>query len=403
MPNILSGFLNAGLLPIGEDDEKLKLLENAAANLATQIKTTPLLAYRFAIVAVDDRIKATDPTIKQAGQVVLDEWQTLVNVVGANPIQVYRAVTLRALEIVASDKPALAYALPLIVQNEPTLNSTGKEREVIDGMLRQFHSNTIEELTGAWVNPVDLTLPKLSGKIRKPQVNKDELTAAFARAAGPNDKDGKPLNNPNPHWTNVGQAWSFEFASRASEGIFAAIQGACSGLPEELRAVMAETIKELVSSVERLAMRDAKSELLWIRTSMYSPSARKPYRELSATDMLVHAVLDTSRAVGWNAPPSVEFFLHDMVESLSNKKVKLSKVLAEIGPKIAALPEAQTIMNDPAAATGRRTWLELAARPNPTDSFDEQSGVQQNHEESTPDLAVRFYRELQIRKILSSN
>ena len=44
MQTILSGFLTAGLLPIGEDDEKLKLLEPAAANLAKQIKEIPLLA-----------------------------------------------------------------------------------------------------------------------------------------------------------------------------------------------------------------------------------------------------------------------------------------------------------------------------------------------------------------------
>ena len=40
MQTILTGFLNAGLLPIGEDDEKLKLLEAAAVDLAKGIKAT---------------------------------------------------------------------------------------------------------------------------------------------------------------------------------------------------------------------------------------------------------------------------------------------------------------------------------------------------------------------------
>jgi hypothetical protein len=38
MQSVLSEFLAAGLLPIGEEDEKLRLLESAAGELVKKIK-----------------------------------------------------------------------------------------------------------------------------------------------------------------------------------------------------------------------------------------------------------------------------------------------------------------------------------------------------------------------------
>jgi hypothetical protein len=86
MQNILSGFLSAGLLPIGEDDEQLKLLETAAGELAKEITAAPLTAYRFALAGFDDRISATDPAIIEAEKAVLGKWQTITNDAGLDAL-----------------------------------------------------------------------------------------------------------------------------------------------------------------------------------------------------------------------------------------------------------------------------------------------------------------------------
>lgn len=401
MHDILSRFLAAGLLPIGEDDEKLKLLEDAAVEITAQIIAKPLLAYRLTLIGLDDRITGTDPALKKAEEVVLSKWHTITNKIGASPVQVYRAVILRALELAVEEKPSLNHAVCLIAQNETMPYSMGKERQAIDAMLEQFDGDSAEELTEVWVNPVGLSFPKLAGKIKKAQINKEELAAAIARAAGPNDKDGKVLTNANPHWPNSGEPWSKEFVGRATEAIYVAIQSASKGFAEEMQEALSEIVQGLLKGIERLAVRDAKSELLWIRTSMYSPSARGSYKELTPINLVFHAALDVSRAVACIAPPSVEYFLRDLVASLTKKKLELSEVLTAIGPKLTALPEAQTILNDPLPASGRRTWLDVAVRANGAANFEEHTGVSNAHEESAGELAVKFYRELQIRKLLS--
>src|SRR5882724_10379976 len=114
MQNILTGFLRANLLPIGEDDEKLKFLEAAALELAKRIKATPIIAHRFALVGLDERVSVSDPVHEAAGQAVIDKWQTMTNKTGPNPIQVYRAVILRSLEIAATDSRNIASALLLV-------------------------------------------------------------------------------------------------------------------------------------------------------------------------------------------------------------------------------------------------------------------------------------------------
>jgi hypothetical protein len=401
MNNILSGFLSANLLPIGEDDEKLKLLDSAAEALAKEITSDPILAYRFAIVGLDERVPATDPVHTKAGETIATKWQTMTNKTGADPVQVHRAVLLRAIEIAAAANPDLRFAMTLIARNLASVSPADKAKNPIAAMLASWESGVAEELNGAWVNTVDMSLPKLAGKLKKAQVNKEELTAAFGRAAGPHDKESKPYTTPNPHWPNAANNWSYEFAPRAAEAVHAAVQAGAKGYAEDMQEVLREIVSSWSASLERLAMRDAKTELLWIRTSQYSPSARAGFRSLNATDLTLHAVIDVSRIVTKLAPPSVEFFLRDMISELAPGRARVSDLLTTIGPKVAALAEGKIISAEKLPAQGRRSWLDCSARGLAGGDFSEQAGVSGEHEEPLAEIAVKLYRELQIRKLLA--
>lgn len=135
MQTILSGFLSANLLPIGEDDEKLKLLEAAAADLTKEIVGTPMLAYRGAIVGLDERVSASDPVHKKVAEIIARKWQTMTNKTGASPVQVHRAVLLRALEIGATDSADLRHAITLIARNLGPVALDGKSKDAVTAML----------------------------------------------------------------------------------------------------------------------------------------------------------------------------------------------------------------------------------------------------------------------------
>lgn len=401
MINILSGFLSANLLPIGEDDEKLKLLDSAAESLAKEIAADPILAYRCALVGLDERVPASDPVHTKVGEVIATKWQTMTNKTGASPVQVHRAVLLRAIEIAAAEGPDLRFAMTLIAHNLGPAALDGKAKSPIAAMLATWESGVAEELNGAWVNTVDMSLPKLAGKLKKAQVNKEELAAAFGRASGPHDKESKPYPTPNPHWPNSPTPWAHEFAPRAAEAVYSAVQSGAKGYAEDMQEALREIVAGWSASLERLALRDAKTELLWIRTSQYSPSARAGFRSLNDTDLTLHAVIDVSRMVTKLAPPSVEFFLRDLVAELAPKRARLADFLKTISSKLASLPEGKAIAADKLPAHGRRSWLDCSVRGLGAGDFLEQTGVSGEHEEPLAELAVKLYRELQIRKLLA--
>jgi hypothetical protein len=401
MNNILSGFLSANLLPIGEDDEKLRLLDSAADALAKEVAGDPLLAYRCALVGLDERVPASDPVHTKVGEIIATKWLTMTNKTGAGPVQVHRAVLLRAIEIVGTESRDLRFAMTLIPRNLGSVSQDDKAKRPIAAMLANWESAVAEDLNGAWVNTVDMSLPKLAGKLKRAQVNKEELAAAFGRASGPQDKDGKPYPTPNAHWPNAGDPWSYEFAPRAAEAVYTAVQSGAKGYAEDMQEAVREIVLGWSASLERLAMRDAKTELLWIRTSQYSPSARAGFRSLNPTDITLHAVIDVSRMVTKLAPPSVEFFLRELVTELAPERARLSDFLTTIGPKIASLPEGKAIAADKLPALGRRSWLDCSVRGLGAGDFMEQTGVSGEHEEPLGELAVKLYRELQIRKLLA--
>jgi hypothetical protein len=367
MATILTSFLDANLLPIGDDDEKFQFLESAANDLAKQISATPLLAYRLTLVGLDERVPVTDPAHKLVEGVVMDKWQTMKNKTGAGPVQIYRAVMLRALEIAATDNTALRFAVTLIVRNQPERASADCAKPGIATMVTAFEDAAAKELADAWVNPVDMALLKLHTEIQKPQIKKEDL------------------------------------ATLNADTVAAAIQAGAKLCAQDMQEALREIVQQWATGLERLAGRDAKAELLWIRASQYSPSARSGLRDLAPSDLVFHTVLDVGRAVPAMSPPSVEHFLKELVTSINPNRTRLVDLLTAVSTKFAGQPEAKAILaNTTLAPDGRCGWLERAARGGAATSFEEQTGVSPDYDDTFGELAVKLYRELQIRKLLAS-
>ncbi|MCW0218100.1 MAG: hypothetical protein OJI67_07235, partial [Prosthecobacter sp.] len=204
MQTILNKFLAAGLLPIGEDDEKLTLLEQASQSLSSKIKKTPLLTYRLAMVGLDAKVPGEDPAYGLVSESVLEQWQTIVNRVGAKSVQVYRAVILRAIEIAAEENSNVAPAVLLVAENQHSPHYGTGEKDVVLSLLNSFNEARAQETNEIWIKAVDFAVLKLS-KTKRNQLNKDDLSLALSRAVGPKDKDNRPLNAPNPHMPNAGE------------------------------------------------------------------------------------------------------------------------------------------------------------------------------------------------------
>jgi len=123
--SILNDYLAAGLLPIGEDDQKLELLEKAATALAARLQADPTLTHRFTLVGLDVTASDADPVHRLANEALIEEWKTISNRVGASPVQIHRALLLRAIELTTNNHAKLAALPRLVLSNiEPQYNTT---------------------------------------------------------------------------------------------------------------------------------------------------------------------------------------------------------------------------------------------------------------------------------------
>ncbi len=398
MSTVLSEFLTAGLLPIGEDDQKLSLLEDAAADLAGQIKARPSLAARIGLVGLDSRTSNDDPVHTLVSAAIRARWQTLNNKVGPNPVQIHRAVLLRSLELVAEENIHIAAAVPLMFRHQVREDdSAGK---ALRSLLERFREKATEQLLADWVRIDEPLLPKLQSKARKLTFNKEEFSLSVQRAIAPTDKEGKPLPNANPHHANAGQPWSLEFSPRIIEAIWSALQGVHSSLRDEANESQRELSNHLQELLRRAATRDAKAELLWIRMSQYSPSAGADYPSLEPIQRAIHAAIDISGAVVSAAPPSVESFLITLVRELGDAEVDLIDFLKAIQQTLSPRTTEFTAFDGGGlAATGRRAWIEVALNSGKIQAAD--TGENEAIKLKTSSLSLQLFRELQVARLLT--
>lgn len=168
------------------------------------------------------------------------------------------------------------------------------------------------------------------------EVDEAKLLKGLAAASGPNNQQGQSLPNSNPHWSNAGGSWSYEFPPRATKAIAAAINTAITettpgieGFSKQLSPALKKHAIALGKWVIESAQRNERfTALLWWKQALYSPSLRRSYRELSPAGTAIALSFDLVSVSGAPVPLSVEYFLRETIRNLLPENPKLT--LAEL-------------------------------------------------------------------------
>lgn len=390
-PSVLRDYLAAGLLPIGEDDQKLDLLEKASSALASQLEANPALTHRFTLVALDATAPDADPVHKLANDALVAEWATVSNRVGANPVQIHRALLLRAIEL-ASIKQTAITAVPGLVASGIGEKPSTTERKALDAFLARMAASAEHGLATDWTEPGPDVTAKQHSKTRKPSTIRDELASNLMKAFGPTDREGKPIAQANAQVPTAGQAWTLEAVPRTADAIATAISGGTKAVIDESNDLLRELAGKLGELNRIYAIRDAKAELVWLHLSGYSPSAKATYSSLNESMLAMHAALDVSRSVRAHAPPSVDHFLRDLVSRSSTSTVAVRTFLKTIGPQLALHPEGRLARFETLPNVGLRGWIDIAVRGG-EGAPDSKARV--------AELAVRLFQEMQVGKLVA--
>jgi GTPase-associated system helical domain len=330
--DILQLFLNRRLFDIGPDDTRLGRLRKAAAGLAASLSKRRARTVWYALAAFDPDVPPDDEVLGEAATAVQKHWNTYASCFAdASPRPLFRAVLLEALYQAQMDDTGIATAVALVARNVLPHFNVASERDVWLQVVAAATERANEQARAEWdvhvesSDPETLVVEAEAGTVAEQPIESDRgtLLRAFVGAAGPTDQQGQPGTNPNPHWPyNSAANWSYQFAPRATEAVADAIDRAFALLHEQ-HAELAQSLTEIVrhhvslgvSTVAAIARStrglQLRTELLWWKEAMYSPSTGKSYRAQSPILGAAQMALDLHRQVPVFCPESVEYFLRE--------------------------------------------------------------------------------------------
>lgn len=414
-------FLSAGLIDVGGDDAKLEKLRETAADLAAKLKKTPSKALPFALIAFDPEAPAEDPVIGEAMEALQKRWATYVNTFSGRPVLVLRAVLLEALVQAASENDKIGVAFVTTARNTLPFMEAGNEEAIWADVIQDIEQHLDARAEAEWATPETINVPVMTFQppaaieVSRPQVSIDKakLAEKFEAAAGPNSP--KRATGGNPHWPQQNQAWVGEFgnwmAAAVAEALSAVVKGfeikpinlagPLQALAQAVSTHVDETLKVMSRATAGLQRR---TNLIWWKETLYSPSARLSYRAMPASTAAALMAFDLHRQVPTLSPASVAAFLHETVLNLPSLAVDESRpirdLLTEASSSDQLAPLRQVAAELVPEPIGRGPILGLighGAHQSPLDDceFRRMVGVPPNTALTVPQWATWVFRELQ--------
>lgn len=331
---LLLKFLEVGLIDLKGDDTKLDKLRSTAKDLSAALRKAPSKTASFTMVAADPNIAATDPTVDEAMAALRKKWETVANAFAGRPVGILRAILLDAIVQAARSDDAIAVAFVNTARNALAHAETSDEAEIWREAVSEIETKVDARAEAEWATPEMVTVDPLrytppapvSTDYEAPTADRSSLQAKIYSAAGPWGP-----TNPNQYQPSQGQHWAPEFANRMSVAIAEALDGMAEELapaPVDLsgplstlaKAVTAHVDKALASFSGATAGLQRRTNLLWWKEALYSPSAHASYLDLPPFEASALMALDLHEQVPTYSPASVSAFLREAIRCLPAEK-----------------------------------------------------------------------------------
>jgi GTPase-associated system helical domain len=422
---IILRFLKAGLINVGGDDSKLEKLRETATDLADALKNTPSKAVPFALIAFDPDAPANDPVIKEAAEGLQKRWPTYVNTFSGTPVAVLRALLLDALVKTAKEHDNIAVGFIMSARNTLPFTEANNERDIWTEVVCEIEQSVDTRAEAEWSTPDSIDVPSMAFEPLSPinvstspvAIDTALLTKQFEAAAGPNSTAG--ATGGNPHWPSANQTWVTQFGSRLSEAVAGALKtvaDSCkvdpidlSGPLSSLAQAVSDHVNQTIHAVSgATAGLQRRTNLIWWKESLYSPSAHVSYREMpSATAAAALMAYDLHMQVPTFSPASVAAFLHEAVLTLPFPDLSKSRAIGELlteaahSNKLVPLQQASAeLVSEP---NGRGPLLGIIGHgirylPVEDRAFRDLVGISTTTVLTVPEWAKWIFRELQAAR-----
>ncbi len=334
MTTILQTYLRHNLLDLEGEDGRLLKLNAASTELADTLARAPVIALPV-FLAVLRPDEAVGDSFKPVATAIENNWTTYQGAFrDGKALTLYRAVALQAIVEAIRMQPVLGTAISLLMRNFGPCLEIGKNKDAFGILVSTADAAFASQVEESQPIAHSVTVPK-AAKVNK--FDRAVLQKRIEAAVGPQDRAGQASQNPNAHWPNAGNPWSYEFADRMTAILGDYLDSVWTkAFENDAKYIEAINQLNLVSS-QKASVSERISLLLWWRQALYSESAAKPYRELQVSDAVIHAVLDISALIPVPYHRSLESFLSEAVLSLMPSHEELAgRELLQVGPPAVA-------------------------------------------------------------------
>lgn len=339
-------FLEQGVIDLDGDDNKLEKLQSTAQDLSSALQDSPSNTIRYTLVAADPNILSADPAIEEAMQALRAQWTTVANAYkGGYPVAILRAILLEALVQSAREDDSIAVAFVNTARNALTYSESSSEHSVWKSAVSEIETKVDARSETEWATPEMIKVSPLRYKasvpevqrLKAPVVDRDDLKAKIHSAAGPWGSV-EPKNSYQVH--SQPQQWTKSFSDIMGPVIADAIDEIAAKLaPEPIdisaplsaltKAVAGHVDKALISFSGATAGLQRRTNLLWWKEALYSPSAHESYLDLPVFEAAALMALDLHQQVPSYSPASVSAFLKEAIRCLptNDEEQEFSKLL----------------------------------------------------------------------------
>lgn len=383
----------------------------------------------YTLVALDPKIKDSDPVVNHVETIIIKKWPTFKNSVTATndkSTTYVRAVILESLYKLSKDDAATAALVWLTARDVIGHFQLNAEESVISGLLQELANRVEENGQAAWGISQKLQASKFEGPdisisaAEAAQIDEESLTthlldamvhSAWSQAAG-GGKNPHQQGQNNWHWpkfTAEHSAMGITQAvnsglSRQTESlatIFSSLQNSLDDYSAQLQLFFEDRSNALIDSI---TASNRRSELLWWKQALYSSSLNDSYRGLDQLETAVCMALDLADQVEPIYPESVDYILREALKDVHGDNS------ADERPLTDWLKGSLSLHENIKSALKAYTEHEAQRKPllhawanalhsSETIEFFTETGINKNSKLTASDLAVWLFHGLQAQKL----
>ncbi len=413
-------ILKAGLFDIGDDDDRLKWLEQSVTDLVKFLKKNYSKLPRYALVALDPNISDKEPILSDIEEIVTKYWKALRGKYSDMPKNIHRGVILNSLMELGSGDPVAARIIYFTSTNFYPYVRLGREKEIIETLLTELGEISEKHALEEWSLIEEEPNLKLSPlKVGNLEHGKIEIDDSIVRSK----LDEAFSNSPKGYGPQHGisnATYREHFKLKLNQAITASQNSTLNNLFKGFNSSAIEdpinkffnSFKKsldnnLKSSFASIIAAERRSKLLWWKETLYSPSLKKSYREISISILPILMGIDLNEQVAKITPVSVDYLLRDTLLILNEKKsekIKFKDFFNSL-TKDSTKSEIVNLLPEINESDGRISltdfialYLKGKAKLN---DFNIRTGISQEDEVSIEDLSVAIFHDLLTLRLSS--